>query len=241
MLLVTQDHLMKRWDVDYFAAAMFVPEVALLGNSVDEIRALGPEAERKHASLPSMTDDNVSATVYELLVGAAGVRKGLSLAMVPENSSRKVPDYQITGLGPFRGAIECKRRLGLTSYELDEAKCVEELYSSVRPLLHEHSIHGSIEASFSIPLRSVSRAEFVDRVLDAVRQSCHKPALTSWGSLAFRPLPHGLSLPKTRLYSPEYLQHVFDWSTLQDEWDGLLCESKGHDASTWSCLRCPCV
>jgi hypothetical protein len=73
MLLVTQDHLMKRWDVDYFAAAMFVPEVALLGNSVDEIRALGPEAERKHASLPSMTDDNVSATVYELLVGAGKV------------------------------------------------------------------------------------------------------------------------------------------------------------------------
>jgi hypothetical protein len=49
MLLVTQDHLMKRWDVDYFAAAMFVPEVALLGNSVDEIRAL---ARKLNGNMP---------------------------------------------------------------------------------------------------------------------------------------------------------------------------------------------
>ena len=41
MLLVCQDHLMKRWDLDFFAAPMFVAEVAVLGNSVDEIVALG--------------------------------------------------------------------------------------------------------------------------------------------------------------------------------------------------------
>jgi hypothetical protein len=53
MLLVSQDFLSERPDFDSFSAAMFVPEVAQLGNSLDEIRELGPEAERKLAALPS--------------------------------------------------------------------------------------------------------------------------------------------------------------------------------------------
>ena len=123
MLLVTQDHLMKRWDLDFFSAAMFVSEIGLLGNNLDEIGELGDEAERKLAALRSMNDDMVTSTIYELLVGAACVRKGLKITMVPENRSSKVPDYQITNLGPIPAAIECKRRLGLTNYELDEAEC----------------------------------------------------------------------------------------------------------------------
>ena len=79
------DHLAKRDDLDFFSAAMFVPQIAQLGNSLDEIKELGPEAERKLAALPSMTDEMVSATIYELLVGAACVRKGLELTMVPED------------------------------------------------------------------------------------------------------------------------------------------------------------
>jgi hypothetical protein len=73
MLLVTEDHLMKRNDLDFFSAAMFVPEVAQLGNSLHELGALGPEAESKLNSLTSMTDEMVSATIYEFLVGAACV------------------------------------------------------------------------------------------------------------------------------------------------------------------------
>ncbi len=225
MLLVSQDHLMKRWDLDFFAAATYVPEVAVLGNSLDEIRELGPAAEEKLANLPSMTDDNVGATVFELLVGAACVRRGLDVTMVPEDRSRKVPDYQITGLGPIPGAVECKRRLGLSSYELNEAKRVEELYNAIRLPLHERGIHGSIEASFRVPLRSVTRGEFVAQVLAAVgHYRDQEPTPTSWGSLAFRRLAYCGRIPATRLYSPEYLERVFDSTRLQDEWDGLLCE-----------------
>lgn len=223
MLLVCQDHLLKQWDLDFFSAATFVPEIGVLGNSLDEIAALGPEAERKLSHLPEMAGDQVSATIYELLVGAACIRHGLELTMVPEDRSRKVPDYQITGSGAFTEAIECKRRLGLTSYELDEARCVEGLYSSVRPLLHQYGIHGSLEAAFYVPLRSVSGAEFVECALAAIRHEGNQES-TAWGCLVFRRFVFNGSLSATRLYSPEYLQRVFDWNVLQDEWDGLLCE-----------------
>lgn len=225
MLLVCQDHLNRRGDLDFFAASTFVPEVAVLGNSLDEISALGPEAENKLTKLGSVPDDSVTSTIFELLVGAACLRRGLAVSMVAENRSEKVPDFRITGLGAIPGAIECKRRLGLTSYELDEARHLESLYTATRLPLKERGIHGSIEASFAVELRSVSRVDFADRVLAAV--STHRdqePMTTGWGSLAFRRLPYCDTVHRTPLYSPDYLERVFQWDAFQDDWDGLLCE-----------------
>jgi hypothetical protein len=226
MLLVTQDHLMKRWDLDFFSAAMFVPEIAALGNSLKQIKSMGSEAERKLAALPSMTDDQVSATVYELIVGAACVRKGLNLTMEPENRSRKVPDFRVTGIGAIPGAIECKRRLGLTSYELEEAKLIEGLYRAVRPWCRERSIYCSLEISFKKPVRAVSTEEFVELVHASVSENKKASVDTAWGSLAIQPLPYRRSIDTTRLYSPDFLQHAFDWNSRQDEWDGILCETE---------------
>lgn len=240
MLLACQDHLSKRADLDFFAAATFVPELAVLGTSLDEIGQLGPEADRKLRNLPFMPDDLVSATVYELLVGAACVRRGLQLSMLPEDRSRKVPDYRITNLGGIPAVIECKRRLGLTKYELEEAKLVEKLFCNIYSPLHEEGIHGIIEASFRLPLRSVGIAEFVRDVLANISQDQDRePTETSWGSLAFRRLEYCGAISETRLYSPEFLQRVFDWDSFQDEWDGLLCEVEAPWRITVKRFRMP--
>src|SRR5271154_6943719 len=111
---------------------MLGPELAILGNSIPEINNLGPEAVRKFKSLPMMNDDEATATIYELLVGVACVRKGIEVEMIAEDRLHKVPDYRINGLGGIPAVIECKRRLGLTKYELDEARLVEALYESIR-------------------------------------------------------------------------------------------------------------
>jgi len=224
MLLVCQDHLRKEWRLDFFAAAMFVPEVAMIGNSLREIAALGPEAQRKFAMLPSMTDDSVTATGFELLVGAACLRRGLDVQMVPEDRSQKVPDYRIAGLGGIPGAIECKRRLGLTRYELDEASRVANLYESIRWAIWRRQIHCSIELSFHVPVRSVSETDFVTDVLESLTRSHEETRTTKWGALSIRPLPYYGHIPLTRLYSPDFLQYVFGWDPMQVEWDGLLCQ-----------------
>jgi hypothetical protein len=225
MLLTCQDHISKRSDLDFFAAATFVPELAMLGTRLDEIAQLGREADRKLRSLPLMPDELVSATIYELLVGAACVRRGLQLSMLPEDRSRKVPDYRITNLGGIPAVIECKRRLGLTQYELEESKRVKELFCSIQPSLHKGGIHGIIEASFRLPLRSVGVPEFVRDMLSTISQDQDsEPTETSWGSLAFRRLEYCGNISETRLYSPDFLKRVFDWDSFQEEWDGLLCE-----------------
>lgn len=42
MLFTCLDHLDKRDDLDFFAAAMLAPEVAMLGYSLEEIKNWGP-------------------------------------------------------------------------------------------------------------------------------------------------------------------------------------------------------
>jgi len=224
MLLLCQDHLRKEWGLDFFTAAMFVPEIAMIGNSLREIAALGSEAQRKFTMLPSMTDDGVTATVFELLVGAACLRRGLDVEMVPEDRSQKVPDYRITGLGAIPGAIECKRRLGLTRYELDEASRVSALYESIRWAIWERRIHCSIEVSFHVPVRSVSETDFVSDVLALLTHDEAETRTTRWGVVTARPLPYCGHIPLTRVYSPDFLHHVFGWDPMQVEWDGLLCQ-----------------
>jgi hypothetical protein len=225
MLLLAEDHLKKRIDLDFFSTAMLVPELAALGVALDEVAALGPEAEKKISALPSMTDEQVGSTIYELLVGAAGVRKGLDLTMIAEDRSKKVADYRINSFYSVPSVIECKRRRGLTNYELDEAKCVEHLYNSVRPEFRDHGVYGSIEASFTVPVQHVPVGEFIELISDVVaRPDQESPKRAEWGALSFRSLPYRRSVDETRLYSPEYLEEVFGWGVHQDEWDGILCE-----------------
>lgn len=224
MLLLSQDHLMKEWNLDFFSAAVFVPEIAILGNSLKEISALGRDATQKLASLSSMPDDMVTATIFELLVGAACIRRGMNLQMLDEDRSRKMPDHRIHGLG-VPASIECKRRLGLTKYELNEASLVENLYIAIRGPLRDDFFHGSIEASFRTPVNLISPSDFLYDVLAASRNNqSHQASVTPWGSVAIRRLPRLGRLVGTRLYSPDFLQRVFDWDPVQDEWDGLLCE-----------------
>jgi hypothetical protein len=240
MLLLCLDHQNRQLELDFFTASSFASEIAMLGNSLKEIDELGPEATRKLAMLGSMPDDVVTSTIFELLVGAACVRRGLSVSMVPENRAAKVPDFRISGLGPFEGAIECKRRLGLTRYEIAEALSVEVLFDGIRGALRDRGIHGSIEAKFTAEIRTVDRADFVEQVLKVV--NCgpdQEPLLTTWGSLSFHLLHRFKTIIDTRLYSPDFLESAFEWKPDEDEWDGLLCEVESPTQIGVSSFRSP--
>jgi hypothetical protein len=177
------------------------------------------------AALPSMSDDQVSSTIYELLVGAASVRKGLDLTMIAEDRSSKVPEYRVNNLHQVPAVIECKRRRGLTEYELREAAIVEKLYGSVSVDLHRRGVYGCLEVCFTVPLDGVAAVDFGERVKAVIEKTDREtPIRTDWGSLRFQSLPHRRSITETRLYSPEYLDEVFGWGVLQHDWDAILCE-----------------
>lgn len=181
------------------------------------------QKQRENFLLPRMNDDLVSATVYELLVGAACIRTGLKLHMVPESKSQPVPDFRVTNLGPICGAIECKRRLSLSVYELGEADAVSLLYSAARPWLRRRLGQCAVEARFVVPVRSVSPHQFEQQVRNAAT-NVGQTTEAGWGTLSIHPLPFLRIVPRTRLYSPTFLEEVFEWPPSPNEWDGLICE-----------------
>ena len=224
MLLVALDHLAKRDDLDFFAAASFVPELAALGRRLDFIPRLGPEAVRKFEHLPTATADEVASTIYELLVGTACAAKGLKTEMLPASRTGKSPDFRLHNLAA-PAVVECKRRLGLTHYDLAEAGEVQRLYGRLREIARAGGFHGALEVRFKVPIETVETANFLSVAIPLLNHWADIEGICAdWGEVSYRRLPFVGKLTETRLYSPDFLKRVFAWSPLGNEWDGLLCE-----------------
>lgn len=224
MLLVSIDHFEKRDDLDFFSAATFVPELTVLGHRLPMLPTLGLEAIRKFEGLPFAPNDEVPSIIHELLVGTACAAKGLKVEMLASSGSGKSPDFRVRGLG-VPAVIECKRRHGLSRYELDEAIAVEALYSALQPFARQAALHGALEVRFRVPINRVEPSSFIQPIRAVLNQTTDlEPIATIWGEFAYRRLPLVGTVPYTRLYSPDFLQRVFGWSPADNDWDGLLCE-----------------
>ncbi|HEX6177002.1 MAG TPA: hypothetical protein VF057_01485 [Thermoanaerobaculia bacterium] len=222
MLLVTADHLNKHDRLDFFEAPMLVAEVAALGTQIDEIDGLGSEGLEKLRRLPSMTDSEVASTVYELVVGSAARRKGLNVEMLPPVKHWKTPDFRIHDLA-VPASLECKRRLGVLNYELKEAEHVRELYEAIRVELTR--AHARVDVTFTDEVRTVDAVGFANVVLPLVRGSPdRRSTIAAWGSVSVETLPYTATIARTRVYSPDYMESVFEWRA-NAEWDGIVCES----------------
>jgi hypothetical protein len=224
MLLVALDHLAKRDDLDFFAAASFVPELTALGRRLNFIPRLGPEAVRKFEHLQVATAEEVASTIYELLVGTACVTRELETEMLPASKAGKSPDFRLHNLG-VPAVVECKRRLGLTHYELAEAGTVQRLYGRLREIAKTGGFHGALEVRFRAPIETVETDNFLSVAAPLLNHwEDIEGICADWGEVSFRRLPLVGKLAETRLYSPDFLERVFTWSPVGNEWDGLLCE-----------------
>ena len=244
MLLLCEDHVSKTDDLDFFEAALAVPETVMLADSLSHIEEMGPIATTQLTRLPELDDAKVASTLHELLVGSACLRSGTNVRMLSDAGSRKVPDFKVVdGGAPM--SIECKRRLGPSDYELREAGHIEGLYDGIRQFLYTRGLHVSIEATFQKEVFEVSPSAFRSAV-ESLVASEHRGSddmTTAWGHLRFEVLPFVRQLPWTRLYAPDFLERIFGWRTLQSAWDGLLCEVEPpfrvrvHSAKNPRCLK----
>jgi hypothetical protein len=223
MLLVAQDHLAKRAELDFFSAPMFLAEVTMLGRALDAIPETGPVAREKFASLPHLSNDEVASTVHELLVGSACVHHGVRVEMLDTPRNQKSPDFRIAEFYAPAG-IECKRRLRPTAYEQREASHVFGLYQRIEPLLDRRGMRAAIEASFSSEVFTVSADQFADDVEGLLAATPEGDECAySWGCLRYERLAYVVDVPRTSLYAPNYLERVFGWTANQDAWDGMIC------------------
>jgi hypothetical protein len=235
MLLLTRDFLEGRGDLDFWALPLAIAEVKRLGTQLSAIAVLGRVANEKLHRLPEMNDDTVSATVYELLVGAAAVHHGLDIEMLAEQGNTRTPDFRVHGL-PGPAVIECKRRVGLTNYVRLEAETITQFYELVRPILQEEDHGWALEVEFVEEIVNMPRDGFVRSVQEIVGRARmgNSELYALWGKLRIIPLPPTIDIPETKLYSPTMLRSIFGWSEEALDWDGLVCEVSNPHSLYWS-------
>ncbi len=234
MLLTSKDLLAGRHDIDFFDGPMLVSEVAGLGAALPLIGELGPEAITKLHALSTMTERDVVSTVYELLVGAACVRMGRAMEMLPTRSN-KTPDFRVHDL-TVPMVVECKRREGLSKYAEAEARHIERLYVAAAELFERH--HPLVEVDFKTEVAAVSGDDFA-KLVELLCESWDDDLReeTTWGTMTLRRLPIVRRCSTTRVFSPVFLGEVFGWNHVDSEWDGLLCEIEPIESPVVSEIR----
>jgi hypothetical protein len=226
MLLLARDHLAKRSDLDIFSAAALVPELVALGTRSHLVPELGTEANTKLARLAKLSPDETSSTIYELLVGTALVMKGRSVQMLKPDRNSKTPDYRVSDIAGIPFVVECKRRTGLLQYERAEADAVNGLFAPMRAHLTRAAFAGIVDVEFSVDINEIGAADFEAGIGEAMKRGIATPG---WGTVTIRELPKVISIPETRLYSPDMLAHVFEWDFDSADWDGLIADISATD------------
>ena len=244
-LLLCEDHLEKRDDLDFWSLPMLAAEVAALGTVLDFLPELGAVAQEKYRALQQMDDDLEASTVYELLVGLACARKGLRVEMLTENAASKTPEYRVHSF-PVPMVIECKRRR-VSEYLLAEGEHALSLLSAVHTDLTSLDAHVSIDAEFTADIRDVSGTEFREAVLAVLPGTAENARRAfGWGTIALRSLPREVEFSRTRLYAPSFLSQVYGVPEDSGEWDGLVCSVDPprrvvvDSAASPCCLRWRC-
>ena len=220
MLLVGADFVEDMPAFDFYAAPTLLGELAALGMGVEPLEECGDEARRKLHGLPTINTREVPSLIYELLVAAALVRRGFSVEMIPSQPGRKSPDIRIAQKIPT--TVECKRRLGLSVYQLAEAAHVERLFAACRHDLEQRPL--VIECTFLVEAVHVDISSFRDVVGELLCSPEGAPMILEWAAMKWRSLPQVSDVALTPLYSPNFLSDVFGWSGLEEMWDGILCE-----------------
>lgn len=233
-LLVSEDFLENREDYDFHAGALLVPQTAQLGSALEIIteEVQGDVAERV-ASLSTGKSELVDSTIFELLVAAACIRNGRKIEMLSPGVS-KTPDMRVTdAILHMPTVIECKRRRFVTEYERSEEERLRELFQSMAHAFRQQGVYGTVDVEFRVEVTAVPMEEFVSKSL---RQALYGvegiEANYDWGSLRFNPLAKKVELQPTRLYSPSYLESIFNWNGDIPEFDGIVCESLSAGAIT---------
>jgi hypothetical protein len=226
-LLVTGDFLRKELAFDWFAGALLVPETVALGNSLEALSEVSGDLDERLSALWRYPSESTGATVYELLVAASCTRYGRRMEFLTagkSTSGAKTPDLRVHGY-PFPVVVECKRRQALTPADIQEARRMREVFEALQAACARRGQWGIFNLRLTVtpaelPVQQVVDAGLRQRyAIDPAKYVEH-----SWGRIAFDSLPARLTVPETRVYSPNFLDAVFGWNTDLPPHDGLACQ-----------------
>jgi len=223
-IFVCEDFLSRHAEYDFMAGALLVPQTIQLGLDLETLKSIKGAGDRIR-SLWRLPSEQADSTTYELLVAAASAERGRDLEFLPETSVA-CPDLRVNDY-PFPTFIECKRKRPFSDFEFEEEKHTRAIFEALRAAASKIGLWGTFSLTLFVDPEVAPSQEIVDCALRQ-RFSFAPDVVTeySWGSISYCELPNKISFPRTRLYSPLFLQHLFHWNTDLPDHDGIICKVK---------------
>ena len=236
-LLVAKDYLDGREDFDFHTGALYVPELAALGSGLPLLGDVTGDTNQRISDLTGGPSGGVEATIYELLVACSCVRQGREIEFIPTGQD-KSPDIRLND-SVVPTIVECKRKQFLTQYERAEELAARVLFEAMHQELTKYGASGIVEVTFRSEIQDVSPLEFAETVRRAASLAPKVDLSYEWGELKFFPLPNNGGITPCRLYSPYYLEAVFDWDYDMPAHDGIICKVSAPEVLTTDDVSAP--
>lgn len=237
MLRVSRDWLDQDPSYDIFAGSLLVSQLVALGTNLPLLADVG-NAESRIRRLWEGPSEQVDAVVFELLVAAACAQKGRRIDFIEETFERTA-DLKVHD--PYPMLIECKRQRSLSDYERAEEVIMRRVFALLEGQADQKAAYGGYQLELTVDASEIEPDEVV-RELVGQRFAPHpeRARRLKWGTVGYNRHDMVIQLPETtRPYSPNLLEHLFDWRSDLPDWDGLVCRMDGAGKSPVDAVRKP--
>lgn len=220
-ILLAQDFRNEHPLYDHFAGAMAIAQLARLSERLPLLSEI-PGACKRIRSLWKGASAEVDSTVFELLVGAALSEAGRLPEFVdPAKAGGKSPDLLCRN--PYPMVVECKRKKPLSDYEIAEERVMRGMFHQVDAAARSSGMWGTFVLVLTVEAKLVPAADVIEALM-LQRYAAGRVVTYAWGKVTYVESSARVPLPrKTRMYSPNLLQTVFDWNSDIADFDGIIC------------------
>jgi hypothetical protein len=221
-LLLAQDSLERREDYDIYSGAFLVPFIANLCLMIAPLREVRRGFEKLDELYVAPSAETASR-LYELLVAGRCAYTGRDVEFLTADASDVSPDLRIHNVG-FPAVVECKMQSRLSEHERREFTTMRQLFNALA--MGKHRLIGTLTIVSNMRLEEVGLATLIEACLKCTEGlDPYKSMDQEWGTISLSPLEPRVELTQpTRIYSPDFLEQVFEWNFETTEYDGICAD-----------------
>jgi hypothetical protein len=230
-LMLARDLMEKYERYDIYEGALLVPFVGALCTLLAPLREVKGGYE-KLDQLSRAPSEEVDSRLYEIIVAARCASLGREVEFL-NPGTEPTPDLRIHDFG-FPAVVECKMQSRLSNRERLEFETMQRVFRALTVGREQRGLIGTLTITSNRPLEEVGEPALVEASVRCTRGiNPYQTVEEDWGVVSFAPLEPSLNLTgPTRIYSPEFLEQVFDWNSENAQYDGICAIVKNNQAMT---------
>jgi hypothetical protein len=219
-IFLTQLFLDKRPEIEVYDAAFLLPLIAAMCDRLNGIVNVKGGRE-KLLAMSRAPGGEFNGRAFELLVAGRAAEMGRDVEFVITGSEAS-PDLRINDL-EIPLVVECKFQSRWSKTELAEIELFQTVFANLSSEYAQSGMPAALEIIVTAQVTNVKADEMLRDLRDQFNSLIPFGSRTcNWGTFRVEALNAEVDWRQpTRLYSPNYLAHVFRWEPETGDWDGI--------------------